>query len=141
MNKYCDLTGVGLIPWSPLARGFLARPLESKDKLVTTKRSESMYGNGNGNTAVVNAIRYPPAITSADEQIINRVENLAKEKNWPMSQVAMAWIRKRVTSPIIGFSSVERLEEAVGARGKVLNREEEGFLEEMYVDRGVSGHF
>ncbi|KAK0509835.1 hypothetical protein JMJ35_008229 [Cladonia borealis] len=140
MNKYCDLTGVGLIPWSPLARGFLARPLESKEKLVTTKRSESMYGNGNGNTAVTNSIRYPPAITSADEQIINRVEKLATEKDWPMSQVAMAWIGKRVTSPIIGFSSVGRLEEAVGARGKVLSREEERGLEECYVDRGVSGH-
>ena len=140
MNKYCALTGVGLIPWSPLARGFLARPLESKDKLVTTKRSESMYGNGH-NTAVINNIRYPPAITSADEQIIHRVEKLAKEKDWPMSQVAMAWIGKRVTSPIIGFSSVERLEEAVGARGKVLSREEERELDEFYVDRGVSGHF
>ena len=140
MNKYCDLTGVGLIPWSPLARGFLARPLESKDKSVTTKRSESMYSNGNIATLTNSSLRYPPAITSADEQIINRVEKLAKEKDLPMSQVAMAWIGKRVTSPIIGLSSVERLEEAVGGRGKVLSREEEGFLEEAYVDRGISGH-
>lgn len=138
MNKYCDLTGVGLIPWGPLARGFLARPLESKERLATTKRSESMYGNGE--MAVTSSIRYPPAITAADEEIIGRVEKLAKEKGWPMSQVAMAWIGKKVTSPIIGFSSVGRLEEAVGARGKELSGDEERFLEELYVDRGVSGH-
>ena len=68
------------------------------------------------------------------------MEKLAKEKGWTMSQVAMAWIGKRVTSPIIGFSSVGRLEEAVGARGKELSGEEERGLEEVYVDRGVSGH-
>ena len=136
MNKYCDLTGVGLIPWGPLARGFLARPLESKEKLATTKRSEVEYGN----TAATSSIRYPPAITAADEEIIGRVEKLAKEKGWPMSQVAMAWIGKRVTSPIIGFSSVGRLEEAVGARGKELSSEEEKYLEEPYIDRSISGH-
>ena len=138
MNKYCDLTGVGLIPWSPLARGFLARPLESKEKLVTTKRSESMYGSNPSYSSPL--INYPPAITTADEEIIRRVETLAKEKGWPMSQVAMAWIGKRVTSPIIGFSSVERMVEAAGARGKVLSSEEERALEEPYVDRMISGH-
>ena len=136
MNKYCNLTGVGLIPWGPLARGFLARPLENKENLATTKRSEVEYGNA----VVTSSIRYPPPITSADEEIISRVEKLAKEKGWTMSQVAMAWIGKRVTSPIIGFSSVARLEEAVGARGMELSKEEEGALEERYVDRGVSGH-
>ena len=138
MNKYCDLTGVGLIPWSPLARGFLARPLESKEKLVTTKRSESMYGSNPSYSSPI--INYPPAITAADEEIIGRVEKLAKEKGWPMSQVAMAWIGKKVTSPIIGFSNVERMIEAAGARGKVLSGEEEKFLEEPYVDRMISGH-
>ena len=133
MNKYCDLTGVGLIPWGPLARGLLARPLESKEK---TKRGEGMYSN----TAATSSIRYPPPITAADEEIIGRVEKLAKEKGWPMSQVAMAWIGKRVTSPIIGFSSVGRLEEAAGARGKELSSEEEKYLEEPYIDRGISGH-
>ena len=136
MNKYCDLTGVGLIPWGPLARGFLARPLESREKLATTKRSEVEYGNA----VTTSSIRYPPPITAADEEIIGRVEKLAKEKGWTMSQVAMAWIGKRVTSPIIGFSSVGRLEGAVSAKGKELRGEEEKYLEEPYVDRGISGH-
>lgn len=57
-----------------------------------------------------------------------------------MSQVALAWINKRVTSPIIGFSSVDRIEEAIDARGKVLSEEEEKFLEELYVPKAVQGH-
>jgi len=57
-----------------------------------------------------------------------------------MSHVALAWINKRVSSPIIGFSSVERMDEALEARGKVLSEEEEKYLEELYVDRKIQGH-
>jgi Predicted oxidoreductases (related to aryl-alcohol dehydrogenases) len=57
-----------------------------------------------------------------------------------MSHVALAWINKRVTSPIIGFSSVERMEEALAARGKVLTDEEERYLEELYQPKPVWGH-
>lgn len=57
-----------------------------------------------------------------------------------MSHVALAWIAKRVTSPIIGFSSVERLEEAISARGKVLTEEEEKYLEELYKPKPIQGH-
>jgi aryl-alcohol dehydrogenase-like predicted oxidoreductase len=57
-----------------------------------------------------------------------------------MSHVALAWINKRVTSPIIGFSSVERLEEAITARGKVLTDEEEKYLEELYQPKPIQGH-
>lgn len=58
-----------------------------------------------------------------------------------MSQIVLAWILKRVTSPIIGFSSIERLEEALSARGKELTDEEERYLEELYVPLDVEGHF
>lgn len=57
-----------------------------------------------------------------------------------MSQVALAWINKRVTSPIVGFSSVKRIDEAISARGKVLSEEEEMWLEELYVPKTVQGH-
>ena len=75
-----------------------------------------------------------------DEEIIDRVEELAKKKGWKMSEVALAWINKRVTSPIIGFSSVERIDEAIGVRGKTLTEEEERYLEELYVPRTIQGH-
>lgn len=57
-----------------------------------------------------------------------------------MSHVALAWINKRVASPIIGFSSVERIDEGIDVRGKVLTEEEERYLEELYQSRAVEGH-
>jgi len=57
-----------------------------------------------------------------------------------MSHVALAWINKRVSSPIVGFSSVERIDEVLGVRGKTLTEEEEKYLEEPYVTRAISGH-
>jgi len=57
-----------------------------------------------------------------------------------MSHVAMAWINKRVASPIIGFSSIERIDEAIDVRGKTLTVEEEKYLEESYIPKEISGH-
>ena len=57
-----------------------------------------------------------------------------------MSQVALAWINKRVTSPIIGFSSEKRMDEALEARGKILTEDEEKYLEELYQPRQIQGH-
>ena len=56
-----------------------------------------------------------------------------------MSQVSLAWINKRCSSPIIGFSSEARIEDAVGVRGKVLTDEEEKYLEELYQSRPIVG--
>ena len=75
-----------------------------------------------------------------DKQIIGRVEELAKKHGWTMSQVALAWINKRVASPIVGFSSVARMDEALEARGKTLSDEDEKYLEEPYQPRDISGH-
>ena len=86
------------------------------------------------------AIQYPPPITEADTKIIQRVEEIAKKKNWPMAHVALAWILAKVSSPIIGFSSVERMDEALEVGGKELTEDEVKALEEFYVARGVSGH-
>jgi aryl-alcohol dehydrogenase-like predicted oxidoreductase len=68
------------------------------------------------------------------------VQELAKKHDWKMSHVALAWINKRVTSPIIGFSSVERMDEALEARGKTLTEEEEKYLEELYSAVSIVGH-
>lgn len=57
-----------------------------------------------------------------------------------MSHVALAWINKRVSSPIIGFSSVDRMDEALAARGKELSEEEEQYLEELYEPVRIVGH-
>lgn len=91
MNAYCNHAGIGLIPWAPLADGQLARPLGAAD----TKRSSLAKGT-----------IFERKQTDADKEIISRVEKFAKEKGWTMSQVALAWIGTKVSSPIVGISSV-----------------------------------
>ena len=113
--------------WSPLCRGHLARPRSEK--------SNSTRGTGEATKPFFQCGQGQP-----DEAIIDRVQELAEEKGWTMSQVALAWVNKRVTSPIIGFSSVERIEEAIGARGKELSEEDEKYLEELYVPKAIQGH-
>jgi aryl-alcohol dehydrogenase-like predicted oxidoreductase len=120
MNKYCHETGVGLIPWAPLYRGHLARPADSG----ATTRSKT--GNAD--------------LKGADAEIIKRVEELAKKKGWAMSHVALAWIIQKGTVPIVGFSSLKRLEEAVDVKGKSLTDEEMKYLEEPYLPKPVVGH-
>lgn len=127
MNKYCHLTGVGLIPWAPLCRGLLARPFKDHGSTIRSEgdKKSGMFSTGK---------------TDNDEEIVRRVQELAEKKGWKMSHVALAWINKRISSPIIGFSSVERMDEALEARGKTLTEEEEKYLEEPYVDRAIQGH-
>ena len=125
MNKFCHETGVGLIPWAPLYRGFLARPADAPD----TVRSEASKG-----TALYKAD------TKEDDMIIRRVEELANKKAWKMSHVALAWIIQKNTVPIVGFSSLARLEEAVDVKGKTLTEEEMKYLEEPYVPKKIVGH-
>ena len=132
MNRFCNETGVGLIPWSPLARGNLARPASSSGSTARSAADKSTPFNP--------AMQYPPPITEVDLTIIGRVEEIAKKKGWTMSQVALTWINTKVTSPIVGFSSVKRIDEALASRGKVLEEEETKLLQEAYVTRPVSGH-
>ena len=68
------------------------------------------------------------------------MQELAEKKNWKMSHVALAWINKRVASPIVGFSSLDRMDEALDSRGKTLSEEEEKYLEELYVPKAIQGH-
>ena len=68
------------------------------------------------------------------------MEELAKKKDWKMSHVALAWVNKRISSPIIGFSSIERMDEALAVKGKTLTEEEDKYLEELYKVKPVMGH-
>lgn len=127
MNRFCNDTGVGLIPWAPLCRGHLARP---PSEFGSTERSKMEKDNNQNHTGTV----------EPDLTIIKRVVELAEKHGWKMSQVALAWINSKVTSPIIGFSSIERMEEAIAARGKVLTEDEVKYLEELYTAKNISGH-
>lgn len=120
MNKYCQETGVGLIPWAPLYQGHLARPLSAAG---TTGRSKSSS-----------------QLTETDQTIVKRVEELANKKGWQMSHVAMAWSIQKGDIPIIGFSKVERIDEALEVKGKTLTDEEMKYLEEPYQPKNIMGH-
>ncbi|KAI1408378.1 Aldo/keto reductase [Hypoxylon sp. FL1857] len=122
MIRFCNETGVGILPYSANFGGKLARPLGQNDS--TRAKTPSPVGG---------------ALTSADEEIIRRVEKLASEKGWKMSQVNLAWHRSKGAVPIVGFNSVARVDEACGARGKTLTDEEVKFLEEPYVPKAVIG--
>ena len=77
----------------------------------------------------------------ADTNTISKVEELAEKKNWRMSHVALAWLLKKgISSPIIGFSKVERIDEAIEVKGKQLSDEEMLFLEEGYMPKNIMGH-
>ncbi|KAJ9137443.1 Aldo/keto reductase [Pleurostoma richardsiae] len=127
MNRFCNDTGVGLIPWAPLCRGHLARPPSA---FGSTPRSKQEKEGSPGSHGTV----------EPDLTIIKRVEEIAEKHGWPMAHVALAWINKRVASPIIGFSSVARLDQAISARDKVLSEEEEKYLEELYQPKAIAGH-
>lgn len=125
MNKYCHETGVGLVPWAPLYRGLLARPLGSGK----TKRQESVAGNP-----------MFAGLHGGDEEIIKRVSEVAEKRSWKMTHVALVWIVQKRTTPIVGASSLARLQEVCEVGGKSLTEDEMKYLEEPYLPRTIVGH-
>ncbi|KAJ7185153.1 NADP-dependent oxidoreductase domain-containing protein [Mycena pura] len=119
--------GVGSIPWSPLARGALTRPLSSEH----SKRSETDWLSANFYTS-----------SSAGKEIVNRVEDIAKKRGISMAQVAVAWVLSKdgVSAPIVGTTSLANLADIVGAIHVHLTEEEIKSLEEPYQPMAVVGH-
>ncbi|KAF9264990.1 Aldo/keto reductase [Marasmius fiardii PR-910] len=118
MLPYCKFNGIGVIPWAPLSAGSLARPLTGTG---TTERLEASKGTP-----------FQHDLTEADKVIISRVEEVAKKHNVAMAQVALAWVSLKVASPIVGTSSLKRLEENISI-GLKLSGDEVKYLEEPSV--------
>jgi aryl-alcohol dehydrogenase-like predicted oxidoreductase len=127
MLKLCVDLGVGVIPWSPLARGKLARPWEAE----ATKRSET---DGYGKTLYAKT-------AEADKAVVDAVAKVAGERGVAMAQVALAWLltKPAITAPIVGATKLHHLEDAVAAVGLKLTDEEVKALEEAYVAHAVQG--
>ena len=127
MIPYCLDTGVGIIPWSPIARGILARPYD--DRSTTREKTDGFLKMLIGRDSEV------------DKAIVGRVEEVAKKKGVKMAQVATAWVlRTEGVYPIVGLSSKERIDEAVAAIEVKLTDEEAKYLEEPYLPKNVSGY-
>jgi len=128
MIPLCREEGIGLIPWSPLARGFLTGKYKRKET-PSTLRYES-------DTSLSERFFKPE-----DFDIVESVETLAREKHVTPAQVALAWLfHKGITAPIIGATKVEHIEEAVGALDVKLDADEINRLEAHYVPHPVLGH-
>ncbi|ACB96530.1 aldo/keto reductase [Beijerinckia indica] len=126
MIPLCKDQGVGLIPWSPMARGRLTRPAGEQ-----TKRSESdAFGRS-----------LYAATEDADNAVIGAVERVARSRGVPMAQVALAWVlaKPEVSAPIVGASKPHHLDDAIAALETVLTDDEIAVLEADYVPHPVTG--
>jgi aryl-alcohol dehydrogenase-like predicted oxidoreductase len=126
MLPLCESEGIGVIPWSPLARGRLTRDWNSSSaRSETDEFGRTLYAN----------------TEEADRQIVERVSQIATKRGVPRAQVALAWVlqKKPVTAPIVGATKLHHLNDAVAALSLKLTTDEIHLLEERYVPHAVTG--
>jgi aryl-alcohol dehydrogenase-like predicted oxidoreductase len=128
MIPLCINDGIGVIPWSPLARGLLTGTRTREGERRTTRAQtdgfqDVLYGE-------------------ADFDVVDRLNEVAGERGLPPAQVALAWLLHKpgVTAPIVGATRLEHLEDALAAAELTLSAEEIVRLEEPYVPHPVIGH-
>ncbi|KAG8914895.1 hypothetical protein FRC01_003874 [Tulasnella sp. 417] len=121
--------GVGMIPWSPLARGFLTRPIDIE---TTRANSDIFFGMNNAD----------PTKDGPSIEINRRVSEIAKRHGVSMAQVALAWSLSKpfMTAPIVGTTSLEKLRDIVGGVKIKLTEEEVKSIDEPYRPKPVIGH-
>ena len=128
MNPFCRTEGVGVVPWSPLARG-----------LLTGSRLPDITGQTTraGSDPLAEQMYH-----TANFEIVKRVSQLADQRGVKPAQIALAWLLHQpgLTAPVVGATKLPHLEDAVAAVDIELSPEECTFLEELYQPRGVFGH-
>jgi len=129
MNPLCVDMGVGLIPWSPLARGFLAGN-RTRDKGGDTTRSKS--------DGFAHAMYY----SDTDFDIVDRCKEIAEKYGKSSAQIALAWLlhKEGMTAPIIGATKLKHLDEAIDSVDIDLTAEDISYLEELYEPKPIYGH-
>jgi 1-deoxyxylulose-5-phosphate synthase len=128
MIPQCIDQGVGILPWSPLARGLLAGNRTREGERLTKRAKTDAYGEG----------LYTPEV---DFAVVDRVTEVAGERGVPSAQVALAWLLHKpgVTAPIVGSTKAEHLDDALAAEQLSLSEGETTRLEEPYVPHQISG--
>jgi aryl-alcohol dehydrogenase-like predicted oxidoreductase len=129
MIPLCISEGAAVIPWSPLARGFLAGN-RTRGKSDTTERSRT------------DDYAHQMYYSDADFDVVDRVIEIAKKRGVAPAQIALAWLLHKpgVTAPIVGASKLGQLDDAIAAIDIALDDDEIGALEEPYVPHRVLGH-
>lgn len=127
MLPFCKAEGIGVIPWSPLARGKLTRDWEE-----TSYRSET---DAFGKTLYTKT-------EEADKVVVSRVAEVAAKRGVPRAQIALAWVLQKdpVTAPIVGTTKMSHLEDAIASLSIELTPEEISYMEEPYIPHPVLGH-
>ncbi|MDE1938111.1 MAG: aldo/keto reductase [Alphaproteobacteria bacterium] len=127
MLPLCEDQGIGVIPWSPLARGRLTRDWDE----TSERQNNDIFGNTLYNAA-----------QDADRKIVEAVAEVAKARGVPRAQVALAWVMQKsvITAPIVGASKPQHLEDAVAALSLTLTAEEIAKLEAPYVPHPIVGY-
>ena len=125
---FCIEEGIGVIPWSPLARGFLAGNRKRGEKTASLRDQHDTWGH---------TLYY----TDEDYDVVDRVVEVAKQKGVKPIQVALAWILNKpgVTAPIVSATKLEQLDQLVEGLSVTLTPEEIAALEEPYVPHQVIG--
>jgi aryl-alcohol dehydrogenase-like predicted oxidoreductase len=128
MIPQCIDQGVGVIPWSPLARGMLAGNRGRGGEKRTTRAQTDGFGD--------------TLYSEADFDVVDRLEEVAARRDSPAAQVALAWLLAQdgVTAPIIGATKLAHLEDALAAERLELTTEEIELLQEPYVPHAIAGH-
>jgi aryl-alcohol dehydrogenase-like predicted oxidoreductase len=128
MIPLCVNDGIGVIPWSPLARGLLTGTRTREGERRTTRAETDGFQD----------VLYGPA----DFDVVDRLNEVAGERGLPPAQVALAWLLHKpgVTAPIVGATKLEHLEDALAAAELTLSAEEIPRLEEPYEPHPVIGH-
>jgi aryl-alcohol dehydrogenase-like predicted oxidoreductase len=121
MIPLCRAEGIGLTPWSPLARGKLARPWQ--DEAETARAKTDAF-----------AQKLYPKSAHLDKPVVDRLIEISKARGDSPAQVALAWMFQKpgITSPIIGATKTKHLDDAIGALSIKLSEEEIARLEEPY---------
>jgi 1-deoxyxylulose-5-phosphate synthase len=138
MNPLCIDQGVGLIPWSPLARGFLTGNRSKTD--MDKEADENQSVTKRAQTDVFSHRLY---YAENDFEIVERLKTIAEEKQVKPAQLALAWLlaKSGVCAPIIGASKMYQLEEAVAAATTItLSNNDMERLEELYRPHRILGH-
>jgi len=127
MLPLCRDAGIGVIPWSPLARGFLGRPAaHALDRQTTRAKSDNVLDM---------------KFSDADVETLRRVEETGKRHGKTNAQIATAWLlAKGITAPIIGASKMSHLEDAIAAAEIKLTADEVAHLDAPYLPKAVAGN-
>lgn len=131
MNPFCEEEGIGLLPWSPLARGFLAGNRKTREQ-----------GFGETQRAQTDDYAHKLYYQDCDFAVADRLTEVAEKRGLPNAQIALAWLLSKpgVTAPIVGATKMKHLDDAVAALDVQLSEAEVVALEQPYQPHAILGH-